>query len=41
MPLPAERGGGALRRRPMCFARGEVRGYKMASTTFCGISPLE
>lgn len=33
MPLPEERGGGALRRRPMCVARGKVRGYKMAFTT--------
>lgn len=33
MPLPEERGGGALRRRPMCVARGKVRGYKMAFAT--------
>lgn len=31
MPLPEERGGGALRRRPMCVARGKVRGIRWLS----------
>lgn len=33
MPLPEERGGGALRRRPMCVARVKVWGNKKAFAT--------